>query len=250
MHVRRRVHLDAAGYAVIVDLVEGPESHIVTASWPLGREWSPVAPIAPETDVVDIHTDDHARATLTTRALSLGGGTLSDRLRWESVCGQRDPVDGWLSPRYNAVQPGWVVRASVRAALPVCLVTLIAVPAYDVEPAELMRAEVMGPRSVRLVVRRSDGGNDEWWMALGPEPEQWSLSLPYPYESLPLRGAGVSVRCRHGSGEEPHISARGHGDFMARARVVRRGESWSWRWATAGVEERLQPVFRGGRRDG
>lgn len=249
VRVGRRVHLDGAGYALVVDTVDGPDSHIVTASWPFGAAWQPDAPVTPETDVVAAHTADGGRATLTSRALSLAGGTLSDRLRWESVRGQRDPLDGWLSPQYNAVQPGWVARCSVRAALPVCLVTLLAAPRAGAAPVTLVRADVTGPRSIRLVVRRADGGDDDWWIVLGPQPESRVLTLPYPYETLPLRGGTVSVRCRYGDGEEPHISARGYGDFRVRDRVVRQGESWTWRWATAGVEERQQAVFRGGRRD-
>jgi hypothetical protein len=232
--VRRRLVVDATGAVLVADVFEGSskQEHTFTCTWPCALDLMPATPLDRGAGSVSLLREDHPALLITAGAVPLGNGRLVERPRWECAYGEEAPLDGWLSPAYGIVVPAPVVRATCRATPPVVLITLLAPACSGERLAELQEVERAGERGVRLRVCVGTA-EDEWWLLFGAG----DVSIPAVPDDLTVRARSATIR-RRTRGEEGSLTARGAGEFRVRGRLVRDGDGWVWRWASAAVEAR------------
>ena len=143
---RRRVIYIRPNYWIVLDELRGTGEHQFDFLYHFGRETK-----------LNVFGDEN-RGEVDCRA-SIGSEGLqlflyaSDSLRADAVCGQQRPIQGWSSERYGECRPGSVLRASVRGAAPVSLLSLL-IPGKDVTPSRRFTAN--SRETIAAAVRAGD----------------------------------------------------------------------------------------------
>ncbi len=148
-HVRAAVLL-SGGPLMVCDLLEGDGSHLYAQHWPLAPDL--------EATVLGVESSKAAVVRVTSPdgpayALRVGS-TAAGEVRL--VRGQRDPLEGWWSPRLESMQPAWRCTWATVAAGKVALAALIS----DQDPIDAPIAVALEGRVARIEL--GGGQNGSW----------------------------------------------------------------------------------------